>query len=359
MSVRDDIRANNIQKINRILTKSNHDVDKLHKIFMIAAEEGNAEVVERLLQDPRIDPGVRDNYAIRKASKKGNVDVVRVLLQDPRVDPSADISYTIREASRGGHFETVKLLLENGRARPEALNNFPLKIAVLRGHDEVVKLLLTDPRVDPTVDNYYLIDRAIQGPYNNNIELAKILLSSPLVDLNIVMEKAFEKEDTKVLEYLAQHPRLDPTFNNSQFVRWAAESGYSKIVRLLLKNPRVNPREHDDDALYTAMDNDHTEIVEMLESDKEKFPNYIIRLNNVPLENQIQEIEAVISGFRKEEEMFINVYEEMQKVNTSSHNIQQQVVTFQLQKIGAEIGKLQDRVNLLRREQERFYLENL
>ena len=57
--------------------------------FYLACEEGHIEVIERLLQDERVDPAADDNFAIRAASENGHVVVVARLLQDKRVDPSA------------------------------------------------------------------------------------------------------------------------------------------------------------------------------------------------------------------------------------------------------------------------------
>src|SRR3990172_3508532 len=56
----------------------------------LAAKEGHLNVVNRLLEDDRVDPSDNDNYAIRWASLKGYLNVVNKLLEDDRVDPSAD-----------------------------------------------------------------------------------------------------------------------------------------------------------------------------------------------------------------------------------------------------------------------------
>jgi hypothetical protein len=50
-------------------------------------------VVQRLLQDPRVEPSADDNYAIQCASENGHIEVVKRLLQDRRVDPSADDTF--------------------------------------------------------------------------------------------------------------------------------------------------------------------------------------------------------------------------------------------------------------------------
>ena len=50
-------------------------------------------MVERLLQDSRVDPSDQDNYAIRYACLYGHAAIVKRLLQDCRVDPDVYIRY--------------------------------------------------------------------------------------------------------------------------------------------------------------------------------------------------------------------------------------------------------------------------
>ncbi len=47
------------------------------------------EVVKRLLEEPRIDPGAFYDSLIRNAAWYEQFDVVELLLKDPRVDPEA------------------------------------------------------------------------------------------------------------------------------------------------------------------------------------------------------------------------------------------------------------------------------
>jgi len=50
-----------------------------------ASCNGHLPVVERLLQDVRVNPAARDNLAIRLASASGHLSVVERLSQDARV----------------------------------------------------------------------------------------------------------------------------------------------------------------------------------------------------------------------------------------------------------------------------------
>jgi ankyrin repeat protein len=76
------------------------------------------------LEDPRVDPSARNNRALEWGMINDHLHVVNRLLDDPRVDPRVD---------RG-------------------VNNI-LSIAATRGNIDIVNRLLEDPRVDPTFNN--------------------------------------------------------------------------------------------------------------------------------------------------------------------------------------------------------------
>ena len=78
-----------------------------------AAERNEVNMVERLLLDPRIDPSVAENSAIREASRNGNIAVVKRLLADPRTDPTAHDNYALHTASFNNYRELEALLLTN------------------------------------------------------------------------------------------------------------------------------------------------------------------------------------------------------------------------------------------------------
>ena len=81
----------------------------------------------------RVNPAADENNAIRWASQNGHLEVVKILLQDPRVDP--------------GIFQNWLLYDKIGRG---AKDNNPIRVASQMGHLEIVKLLMKDPRVDPS-----------------------------------------------------------------------------------------------------------------------------------------------------------------------------------------------------------------
>jgi hypothetical protein len=116
-----------------------------------AARKGHLAVIERLLQDERVDPSADNNYAVRLAAENGQLAIVDRLLQDQRVDPSADNNYAVRLAAENGHLAVVDRLLQDKRVDPSANANWAVRFAAEFGHLAVVDRLLKDDRVDVAV----------------------------------------------------------------------------------------------------------------------------------------------------------------------------------------------------------------
>jgi ankyrin repeat protein len=76
-----------------------------------AAENNKILAIASLLQASRVYPAYSYTHAIRVACRNGHKEIVELLLQDPRVNP-ADDHCPIRFASAYGHKEIVELLLQ-------------------------------------------------------------------------------------------------------------------------------------------------------------------------------------------------------------------------------------------------------
>ena len=95
-----------------------------NRAIAYASWYGHLAVVERLLQDKRVDPSATDNYgncALSHAAKNGHLAVVERLLQDERVDPSDAENFAIKNASENGHLAVVERLLQDERVDPSAV----------------------------------------------------------------------------------------------------------------------------------------------------------------------------------------------------------------------------------------------
>lgn len=110
-----------------------------------ATENGMVNVVKELLKDKRVDPSVHLNHPLQVthlifasecysfkckhktqlivistqiAIKRGHIDVVHELIRDPRVDPSVDENFAIRWASENGYATIVAELLKVDSSKP-------------------------------------------------------------------------------------------------------------------------------------------------------------------------------------------------------------------------------------------------
>jgi ankyrin repeat protein len=57
--------------------------------LVLACEIGYITVVDRLLQDKRVNPSFNYNSALFEACQHGHIAIVDLLLQDKRVDPNS------------------------------------------------------------------------------------------------------------------------------------------------------------------------------------------------------------------------------------------------------------------------------
>jgi ankyrin repeat protein len=112
-----------------------------------ACRGGHLAVVERLLEDERVDPSACDNLAMLFASGQGHLAVVERLLLDARVDPAASNNDSIHSAAYQCYSDVVERLLQDKRVDPAALHQRP-------GREQYPVSILTDamlPRLSLTL----------------------------------------------------------------------------------------------------------------------------------------------------------------------------------------------------------------
>jgi ankyrin repeat protein len=84
---------------------------------------------------------------------------------DEHVDYTCNNNYPIRWASFFGHLELVNKLLQNPKVNPAVWKNEPIRVASARDHIDIVNRLLEDPRVNPGDQNNEAIKRAASRGY--------------------------------------------------------------------------------------------------------------------------------------------------------------------------------------------------
>ena len=123
--------------------------------FIKAVRRGDATMVDLLIL-AGMDPAAEDDRAIRVASENGHLPVVNRLLQDERVNPAASANYAIRVASKRGYLPVVEMLLQDARVDPATGDNWAIRAAFENNRLPVVERLLQDERVSSTLTNEQL-----------------------------------------------------------------------------------------------------------------------------------------------------------------------------------------------------------
>jgi hypothetical protein len=126
-----------------------------------AVQGGQRSEVQRLLDDPRIDPNVRDesgNTALIYAVNNDDVFLVERLLADERTDPNIKTPSgypVLLKAVLEGYENIVELLLANKRTNPNIVDGLvgrtALMAAAFGGHEGVVEKLLASKKTDPNI----------------------------------------------------------------------------------------------------------------------------------------------------------------------------------------------------------------
>ena len=247
-------------------------VDELNKVLGFAAEDGLLDIVDRLLQDPRITPdGVSralDNAArflklnviarllqdpriisidrllqdpritsvgVNKvfdiAAWKGHLDIVYRLAQDPRITPDR-VEQAFYVASRKGHFDVTVRLLQDDRLVPYAVD-IALMAAALYGYSDLVVRLLQDDRITSDWINRALDDAAWKG----HLAIVDRLLKDNRITINTVnkaLDTAARKGHLAVVDRLLKDNRITTTTVNKA-LDTAASNGYFDIIPSLLQ----------------------------------------------------------------------------------------------------------------------------
>jgi len=114
------------------------------EIFNASCATGNLERVNTYLAEG-IDPSVDNNVAISFASCNGRIEIVDRLLQDSRINPNDPSNSALYYASCYGHIAIVDLLLkrlaQSGRINQLTDIFRTLNYAIYKGHTQIEELI--------------------------------------------------------------------------------------------------------------------------------------------------------------------------------------------------------------------------
>ena len=217
-----------------------------------AAEGGHLSIVSLLLQQPSVDPNLKDytgQTALFKAANNGHHDVVELLLQQKSVDPDAvsnDGFTPLLQAIFERHQKVAELLLSRADVNPNqpdtTHNQTPLWMASTAG-DDILALFLARKDLEIDGQSRWSETPLYQAIQRNRLSAAKMLLAAgadpniPAHEAKTALSWAAAQGSEEALDLLLQHPSIAldiPDKSGQTPLLLAADAGHTKSVRMLL-----------------------------------------------------------------------------------------------------------------------------
>ena len=286
-----------------ILNKIEYNLNKQNEkaLLIIAAEKGNIEIVELLLQCTGID--INEKYvfemlngrkreettALVSAIKNNFFEIAKLLLEFDDIDVNSKYvqkKHRIRVktiertclflAVSNENEEIVRILLNNDdiQVNKKSILHFRRrheeKTALLKaieiGNDKIVSLLLDHPEINVNIcsfeDKLYCQSKTLKTALllaieNGSIEIIKLLLQRQDIDVNFfsIIELndkkdkitplcfSVEKNNAEIVELLSKHPRIEIN-KKSKFHQKTRESVKKKIsktpLQIAVENNNLN-----------------------------------------------------------------------------------------------------------------------
>ena len=135
---------------------------------------------------------------------------------------------------------------------------------------------------NPAIDNHRAWFCLIKGSTSRSSIVQKFLKLDhidPAIEkrLNGIVESAIHLASryghVEVVKLLLNDPRVDPSADNNDTIRWASLFGNVEVVKLLLNDPRVDPSADNNDAICLASNNRPFEVFKLLLNDPRLNPS--------------------------------------------------------------------------------------
>lgn len=196
------------------------------------------------------DSEIGNNF-LRYAVRRRHVELVQRLMNEPFVDPSFGNNFCIWLAAYNGYYEIVAVLLRSTLVNPNDIGNRALESAATNGHSDVVDLLLSKAEYlpknvrDKITRSILSIDKnAIQNAarfgYYHIVEMLLLHGVDPAANGNMALKHASNEGHYFIVQLLLTNKHVDPTADRNMAIELAAAQGHYKVVRVLLNDWRVS-----------------------------------------------------------------------------------------------------------------------
>jgi hypothetical protein len=221
------VAIGNLEKLNQALKHHKIPAKHFDKAMQIACEKNNEIIINRLLQDPRINYSTGNNCLLLRACTIGQEEFIEKILADPSVNPAINENQPIQIACEKGYSNIVRMLLLDKRVNPTEKNNIAFINACKRGHTQIVQMLL-----DYTLNGNFIIpsdnnnSALLAACVNGHIEIVNMLLNNIRVYIRFDYVKlllwthikyTMNRENTNrynILKMLYEYVRIKNYMNN-------------------------------------------------------------------------------------------------------------------------------------------------
>lgn len=289
--------------VKLFVEKFKFDPSKEKSTLVTACASGSAALVDYLLRDYRITPG---SDCLQTAAEFGYKDIMQRLMEDSRINFQYDSNRALLLAAERGHLEMTDLLLSDSRMSKDADLSGPLLTAIRRGHTQVVKRFLKDPRVDPILKDRQAIYVAAKHNRDEILHLflakmdpkslhvvekrcyliaatlgrPKIIrtllqVSTPTCDIATAAALIATKSQFKeVVETLFDHPNIeiDVAQENQAIFKYVCWWGWTDLAAKLLRHPRCTISTYDNEPFALSCKGGHVALVKLLLADSRVDP---------------------------------------------------------------------------------------
>lgn len=275
------IENQNVQIVKSILKKFEKSVDvniytnEGQTPLIIACELENIEIVNLLLKNKNIDvnkPSEEEgNTPFITAAKTGNIDILNILMERNDIDLYAknkDGMSAIHAAFFAEKIDGVKLLIPRFRdnLNDKAGNGQTLFQMAYKKNIELAKLLMNQPEVDVNFYDEDGLTPFLSAAQEGNLEMIKLLLENQNCDPNIKSEKdgrnafmmAVESKNVELIKFFID------MYKEEEIEQSKSKQSKNKNKKAAKKENTKSVDITDPKALSIALSVKNKEILEML-----------------------------------------------------------------------------------------------